>query len=47
MFMTISFLRLTLGCPFLPLYLVKPAGAPKLIGAWQIFSFELDFSGDD
>jgi hypothetical protein len=39
MFMMISFWGLPLACPFLPLYWVKPAGVPKLIGAWQIFSF--------
>jgi hypothetical protein len=30
-------LGLTLACPILPLYCVKPPGVPKLIGAWQIF----------
>jgi hypothetical protein len=36
MFILISLLGLTLASPFLPLYWVKPARVPKLIGAWQI-----------
>jgi len=32
-------LGLTLAGPILPLYWVKPAGVPKLIGPRQIFSF--------
>jgi hypothetical protein len=36
MFMMISFLGLTLACPFWPLYCVKPARLPKLIGAGRI-----------
>lgn len=43
----ISFLGLTLAGPILSLYWVKPAGAPKLIGAWQIFSFCVDFLRDN
>jgi hypothetical protein len=39
MFITISFSGLLLACPFLPLYWIKPAGVPKLLGAWQILSF--------
>jgi hypothetical protein len=47
MFMMISFWGLTLASPILPLYWVKPAGAPKLIGAWQIFSFWVDFGREN
>jgi len=43
MFMMISLERLTLACPFLPLYRVKPPRAPKLIAVWQIFSCGVDF----
>jgi hypothetical protein len=37
MFMMNSFWGLTLAGPILRLYWVKPAGAPKLIGASQFF----------
>jgi len=41
-------LGLTLAGPILPLYWVKPAWAPKLIGAWKIFLlFELGFLHDN
>jgi hypothetical protein len=40
-------LGLTLAGPILPLYWVKPAGSPKLIGARQIFSFCVGFLRDD
>jgi hypothetical protein len=36
MFILNSFLGLNLASSFLPLYWVKPARVPKLIGAWQI-----------
>jgi len=43
----ISFSGPPLACPFFALYWVKPAGAPKLIGVRQIFSFGVDFLRDN
>jgi hypothetical protein len=47
MFMMISFWRLAIACPFLPLYWVKPEGGLKLIGARRDFLFCVDFSFDN